>query len=39
LHKLLLVHAVEKVLQLGVPQVAEVQAGRYTAGSGSPPTK
>jgi hypothetical protein len=40
LHELLLVHAVEKALELRVPEVAEVQAGRHsTRRSRSPSNK
>ncbi len=38
LHELLLVHAVEKALELRVPEVAEVQTGRHSTRSSSPPS-
>jgi hypothetical protein len=38
LHELLLVHAVEKALELRVPEVAEVKAGRHSTRSSRPPS-
>jgi hypothetical protein len=38
LHELLLVHAVEKALELRVSEVAEVQAGRHSARRSRPPS-